>query len=228
VKLPKSLKDISVQQYQEIHPSILKIAELTDTLDKALEWCKIISVLTVKHIDEIEAIDLNILKGYIKQLSFLMEDKERLVTKFIWINGCLYKGTNNAEGLNASQVVAIKTFLSQGNYIDQMHNLAPCVYKKFKLKHQYKAGGKIITEYCKFVYEGSDHIKVSNAILKKSSYDIIPVVFFCSRVLRNLMEGSEHYLQAKKIIADRMVEISRLVLEESSLNIGDGMPQLTK
>lgn len=214
MKLPKSLKDISVQQYQEIHPSILKLSELTDTLEKALEWCKIISVLTVKHVDEIEAIDLNVLKGYIKQLSFLMEDKERLVTKFIWINGSLYKGTNNAEGLNASQVVAIKTFLSQGNYIDQMHNLAPCVYKKLTWK-----GWK---------YNGSEHIKVSNAILKKSSYDIIPVVFFCSRVLRNLMEGSEHYLQAKKIIADRMLEISRQVLEESSLNIGDGMPQLTK
>jgi hypothetical protein len=214
VKLPKSLKDISVQQYQEIHPSILKLSELTDTLEKALEWCKIISVLTVKHVDEIEAIDLNILKGYIKQLSFLMDDSERLITKYIWINGSLYKGTNNAEGLNASQVVAIKTFLSQGNYIDQMHNLAPCVYKKLTWK-----GWK---------YNGSDHIKVSNAILKKSSYDIIPVVFFCSRVLRNLMEGSEHYLQAKKIIADRMVEISRQVLEESSLNIGDGMPQLTK
>lgn len=214
MKLPKSLKDISVQQYQEIHPSILKLSELTDTLEKALEWCKIISVLTVKHVDEIEAIDLNVLKGYIKQLSFLMDDSERLITKYIWINGSLYKGTNNAEGLNASQVVAIKTFLSQGNYIDQMHNLAPCVYKKLTWK-----GWK---------YNGSDHIKVSNAILKKSSYDIIPVVFFCSRVLRNLMEGSEHYLQAKKIIADRMVEISRQVLEESSLNIGDGMPQLTK
>ncbi len=214
MKLPKSLKDISVQQYQEIHPSILKLSELTDTLEKALEWCKIISVLTVKHVDEIEAIDLNVLKGYIKQLSFLMDDSERLITKYIWINGSLYKGTNNAEGLNASQVVAIKTFLSQGNYIDQMHNLAPCVYKKLTWK-----GWK---------YNGSEHIKVSNAILKKSSYDIIPVVFFCSRVLRNLMEGSEHYLQAKKIIADRMVEISRQVLEESSLNIGDGMPQLTK
>ncbi len=214
MKLPKSLKDISVQQYQEIHPSILKLSELTDTLEKALEWCKIISVLTVKHVDEIEAIDLNVLKGYIKQLSFLMDDSERLITKYIWINGSLYKGTNNAEGLNASQVVAIKTFLSQGNYIDQMHNLAPCVYKKLTWK-----GWK---------YNGSEHIKVSNAILKKSSYDIIPVVFFCSRVLRNLMEGSEHYLQAKKIIADRMVEISRQVLEESSLNIGDGTPQLTK
>lgn len=214
MKLPKSLKDISVQQYQEIHPSILKLSELTDTLEKALEWCKIISVLTVKHVDEIEAIDLNVLKGYIKQLSFLMDDSERLITKYIWINGSLYKGTNNAEGLNASQVVAIKTFLSQGNYIDQMHNLAPCVYKKLTWK-----GWK---------YNGSDHIKVSNAIAKKSSYDIIPVVFFCSRVLRNLMEGSEHYLQAKKIIADRMVEISRQVLEESSLNIGDGTPQLTK
>ncbi len=214
MKLPKSLKDISVQQYQEIHPSILKLSELTDTLEKALEWCKIISVLTVKHVDEIEAIDLNVLKGYIKQLSFLMDDSERLITKYIWINGSLYKGTNNAEGLNASQVVAIKTFLSQGNYIDQMHNLAPCVYKKLTWK-----GWK---------YNGNDHIKVSNAIAKKSAYDIIPVVFFCSRVLRNLMEGSEHYLQAKKIIADRMVEISRQVLEESSLNIGDGMPQLTK
>ena len=125
MKLPQSLKDITVQQYQEIHPSILKLSELTDTLEKALEWCKIISVLTVKHVDEIEAIDLNVLKGYIKQLSFLMEDKERLVTKFIWINGSLYKGTNNAEGLNASQVVAIKTFLSQGNYIDQMHANGP-------------------------------------------------------------------------------------------------------
>jgi hypothetical protein len=211
VKLPKSLKEITVQQYQEIHPSILKVTELSDPLDINLEWCRIISILTVKHVDEIESLDLDVIKGYKKQLSFLLEDKERLITKFIWINGCLYKGTNNAEGLNASQVVAIKTFLSQGNYIDQMHNLAPCVYKKLTWK-----GWK---------YNGNDHIKISNKILKKSSYDIIPVVFFCSKVLKNLMESSEPYLKAKKIIQERIVEISRLALEESSLSTGVGTLQ---
>ena len=124
MKLPRSLKEITVKQYQEIHPNIVKLKQLDDPLDIASEWCKIISVLTVKHINEIEDLDLNILKKHIKTLHFLVKPDPQLITKYIWINGSLYKGVNHADQLNASQIVAIKTFLSQGNYVDQLHNLA--------------------------------------------------------------------------------------------------------
>lgn len=214
MKLPNSLKDINVKQYQEIHPSIVKIKTLNDPLDIAQEWCKVISILTVKHVEEIEDLDLNILKKHVKQLSFLLDESPKLIYKYLCINGSLYKGTNNAEALNTSQIIAIKTFLSQGDYIDQLHNLAPCSYKKLTWK-----GWK---------YNGDDHVKLSNAFLKKSAQDIIPVVFFCSKVLQHLIENSEAYLQSKKTIAERMDEINQLLSSGSFSITGDGTPQLTK
>jgi hypothetical protein len=209
VKLPRSLKDISAQQYQEIFPSIVELNKLDDVLERSFKWCKIISILTIKHVDEIEDLDIKILKNHINQLSFLLDESPKLIYKHLWVNGSLYRGVNNAEQLNASQIVAIKTFLSQGNYVDQLHNLAPCCYKKLTWK-----GWK---------YNGDDHVKVSNAMIKKSAHKTLPVVFFCSKVLQYLMENSATYLSSQKIIKERMEEINQAILDGSFSNIGDGM-----
>jgi len=203
VKLPNSLKDIKVKQYQTIAPLISDL-----NLDT---WIKIMAILSGKTTEQIEDIDTGVFKKYRKQLQFLLADKPQFVKKYLWINGSLYKGTNNADDLNTSQYVAIKTFLSQGSPVEQLHNIAPCCYKKLTLK-----GWK---------YNGDDHVKLSEAFLNKPTSDVLPLVFFCFRVLYNSTIDSEAYLEAQKVIASRMEEIHQLILDESFLNTGVGTPQ---
>jgi hypothetical protein len=203
VKLPNSLKDIKVKQYQTIAPLLSDL-----NLDT---WIKIMSILSGKTTEQIEDIDTGVFKKYRKQLQFLLADKPQFVKKYLWINGSLYRGTNNADDLNTSQYVAIKTFLSQGSPVEQLHNIAPCCYKKLTLK-----GWK---------YNGDDHVKLSEAFLNKPTSDVLPLVFFCFRVLYSSTIDSEAYLEAQKVIANRMEEIHQLILDESFLNTGVGTPQ---
>jgi len=203
VKLPNSLKDIKVKQYQTIAPLLSDL-----NLDT---WIKIMSILSGKTTEQIEDIDTGVFKKYRKQLQFLLADKPQFVKKYLWINGSLYKGTNNADDLNTSQYVAIKTFLSQGSPVEQLHNIAPCCYKKLTFK-----GWK---------YNGDDHVKLSEAFLNKPTSDVLPLVFFCFRVLYNSTIDSEAYLEAQKVIANRMEEIHQLILDESFLSTGVGTPQ---
>ena len=203
MRLPKSLKDIKVKQYQTIAPLLSDL-----NLDT---WIKIMSILSGKTTEQIEDIDTGVFKKYRKQLQFLLADKPQFVKKYLWINGSLYKGTNNADDLNTSQYVAIKTFLSQGSPVEQLHNIAPCCYKKLTFK-----GWK---------YNGDDHVKLSEAFLNKPTSDVLPLVFFCFRVLYNSTIDSEAYLEAQKVIASRMEEIHQLILDESFLNTGVGTPQ---
>lgn len=203
VKLPKSLKDIPVKQYQLIYPLLSDL-----NLDT---WIQIMAILSGKTTEEIEDIDTGTFKKYRKQLQFLLDDKPQLVKKFIWVNGSLYKGTNNADDLSTSQYVAIKTFLSQGSPVEQLHNIAACSYKKLTLK-----GWK---------YTGDNHVKLSEAFLNKPTSDVLPLVFFCFRVLYNSMANSEAYLEAQKVIQNRMEEIHQLILDESFSITGVGTPQ---
>lgn len=203
MKLPNSLKDIKVKQYQTIAPLLSDL-----NLDT---WIKIMSILSGKTTEQIEDIDTGVFKKYRKQLQFLLADKPQFVKKYLWINGSLYRGTNNADDLNTSQYVAIKTFLSQGSPVEQLHNIAPCCYKKLTLK-----GWK---------YNGDDHVKLSEAFLNKPTSDVLPLVFFCFRVLYSSTIDSEAYLEAQKVIANRMEEIHQLILDESFLNTGVGTPQ---
>lgn len=223
MKVPKSLKDITVKQYQTIAPD-LKLSQTTDNEDLRLQaWINILSNLTGKTVDEIESLDRLEFKKYRKQLDFLLLPKPSLVTKYLWIGGSLYKATNDAYKLNTAQYVAIKTFMKDNDAIEQLHHLAACSYKRFKFKHQFKRGDKVITKYCSFVYEGDRHVKLSEAFLNKSAHNVLPIVFFCSNVLLNSMENMEAYSEAEKVIAERMKEINQLLLDRSFLNTGDGM-----
>ena len=203
MKLPKSLKDITLEEYQGIVP-LLKDTDI----DK---WISIIAILSGKSNTEIEDIDTGVFKQYRSQLQFLLEPSGQLVKKHVWINGSLYRGTNNADKLNTSQYVAIKTFLNDGNPYEQLHNLAPCCYKKLTWK-----GWK---------YIGEDHVKLSNAFLKKPVYDVMPLVFFCSKVLSNSMVSTEVYLQSLTLIKKRMAEVQKAISEGSFSPVGVGTLQ---
>lgn len=212
--LPFSLKDIKVKQYQEIYPHLQLALHSEIEIIRLDEWVKIISILSGKTVDEIEDIEFKQLKEYKKQLSFLTEPYPQLIKKYIWVKGSLYKGTNNAEDLNTSQIVAIKTFLSSGETIEQLHNVAPCCYKKLTWK-----GWK---------FNGNNHKELSEAFSNKSTADILPLVFFCSKVLLSLIQDSEHYSNSLKVIQSRMEEVNQAILDGSFLNTGDGTLQLTK
>lgn len=211
MKLPKSHKDIPVSKYQEIYPHLQLALNSEIEMIRLDEWVNIISILSGLMVDQVEDLDYKDVKAAKTQLSFLTQDNPQFVKKFIWVKGSLYKGTNNAEDLNTSQIVAIKTFLSQGGTVEQLHNVAPCCYKKLTWK-----GWK---------FNGSNHKELSEAFLSKPVSDVLPLVFFCSKVLLTLILDSEHYSNSLKIISRRMEEVNQAILEGSFLNTGDGTLQ---
>ena len=203
MKLPKSYKQISTKQYQKIYPYLKDIG--TDS------WVQIISILGNVSTDYVEDINLKDLKKHVKQLSFLLTNNYQLVYKYVWIKGSLYKAINEADKLNTAQYISIKTFLQSGEMVDQLHNLAACSYKKLTLR-----GWK---------YKGDNHEMLANAFLDKPAHKTLPMVFFCSKVLRYWMESTEGYLNSQIVIQGRMAEINQLILDESFLITGDGTPQ---
>lgn len=205
--IPKSFKDITVKDYQAIHPFVIK-----DDLDS---WVYIVAYFLKKSIKQVEdEIEGDKLKAYFKQLSFLKTTSFPVLYKYIWIKGRLYKAVKSEKKLTAGQYVGIKTFCQQGDVIQMLPDLAACCYRKLTLK-----GWK---------YDGSIHEEIRNEMLKQPAHKILPVVFFCSKVLIYWIKDTEVYSNSQKIIAERMKELEELICAEASMIIGGGTPQLTK
>lgn len=198
-KLPKSYKDISVKKYQEIAPLLEGINDLTG-IDYLERWGKIADSLGMDDITFEQ----------IKQLAFLTRNDYVFLYKYLWVSGRLYKATNNVDDANSGQILSIKTFLSQGDVISQLHNIAACTYKKLTLK------GWVVDK---------NHNKLAEALQKKSCHKILPVVFFCSNVLKSVMTNSVVYSEAMKTIQERMKEIHRIISEGNFTITGDGLQQ---
>lgn len=207
--LPNSYKDITVEKYQEIYPTIQLVTQL-EGLESLDQWVKIISSLSGKSVEQVEAIELDKLKSYIKQLSFLLSNEYKLVHKHVWIKG-FYKAVNKAERLNTAQYVSIKTFLQDGKLVDNLHHIAACSYKKLTLK-----GWK---------YKGNNHDKLSEAFLKMPCHKVLPLVFFCLTIYKYWMENTEVYLSSQRIIKQREREIAELIRDPNFINIGVGTLQ---
>jgi hypothetical protein len=200
MSLPKSYKDLTIEKYQEIYPLIQGINELAG-LEYLERWGAI--SLAFGH-DNLQI-------SQIKELAFLTKNEYTLLYKHLWINGWLYRACNDVDQTNAAQILSIKTFLTQGDHIEQLHNIAACSYKKLTWR-----GWK---------YKGEGHVKLAAAFKKKSCHKVLPVVFFCFNVLKNVMLNSEAYLQSMRIIKNRMEEIRLMQLEKNFTNIGGGLPQ---
>lgn len=208
--IPKSYKQITVKQYQDIYPDI-KILLTSDNTDlKAVAWVSIISYLSGKSKDYVESLEISKVKALTKQLSFLVTNDYQLVKKYTWINGSLYRALNEAEKLNTAQYVSIKTFLQSGDMIEQLHNLAACSYKKLTWKG--------------WVYDGKDHVKLAESFKAKSCHDVLPIVFFCSKVFRHWMENTGVYLKSMEILKEHIKEMQ----EANFISTGDGMQLLMK
>lgn len=216
-KLPKSLKDISVKQYQSIHPFIGE-----DSVDGNTRIVSYFTGLSFEYLQEY--VELGDLRKAFERISFLFSDKKFKGKKYLRINGRFYKLENNPDKLNGGQYTSIKTYCDIDS-IKHLHDIATVAYRSFKFKHQYKDGNQIYTKYLCWVYDSTYHDEVSKAILERPAQDIVPVLFFCSRVFKRSMETSKEYLKAQKVIAERIKEI---LSDESFMLSGDSMRPLMK
>ena len=73
-----------------------------------------------------------------------------------------------------------------------------------------------------FKYSDKYYKELSEGLKKKSIADIYPVVFFCIRALLELSKSSVAYLEAEKVIQERMEEIAQLIQEGILHDTGDG------
>jgi hypothetical protein len=215
MKLPKSLNDISVEKYQELHPYLFK-----DDLDSKIKVLSLVSGLSIKHLTEV--VDSETLKKCFHKIRFLRNENYPILYKYIWIKGSLYKRVENERKLTTGQYVGIKSFLTKGSYIEMLPDLAPCCYRKFRLRYQYKVGDKTLTKWFGFFYDSDNHEELREAFKKKSAHKVLPVVFFCSKVLLVLIKDTEDYTNSLKIIKERMQELQEMISEEASMIIGDG------
>lgn len=216
-KLPKSFKDITVKQYQDIHPFIGE-----DSIDGNT---KIVEYFSGCSFDFLQTqTETGDLKKAFKKVSFLFSEKQFRGKRYLRINGCWYKLESNPDKLNGGQYTSIKTYC-QIDPIKHLHDIAAVAYKSFKLKHQYKDGNQIYTKYFTWVYDSTNHEEISKAILERTAKDIVPALFFCSRALKRSIATSKDYLKAQKIINNRIKEI---LSDESFMQSGDFTQLLTK
>lgn len=216
-KLPKSLKEITVKQYQDIHPFIGE-----DSIDGNT---KIVSYFSGCSFDFLQSqVETGDLKKAFKRISFLFSEKQFSGKKYLRIKGRWYKLESNPDKLNGGQYTSIKTYCQIGS-VKHLHDIATVAYKSFKFKHQYKDGNQIYTKYFTWVYDSTNHDEVSKAILERPAKEIVPVLFFCSKVLRLSILTSPHYLKSQKIIQERLKEI---LSDESFILSGDFTQLLTK
>lgn len=202
MKFPKSYSQITVSQYQEIY-SILKGKVEFD------EWVKILSILSGKSVDEIEALPIKTLKRYLSKLTFLTEFPKNKAKRLIFLKGKLYKLETNAENLSTAQYVSIKTFCQEGKQVENLDKICSVSFKRLTWRG-WRQDVKTFNEDCERFKEA-----------KMSS--VYGVVFFCSKVLIFLMVNTQDYLEAIKVIKEREKEIMSIIQDETFWTSGAGM-----
>lgn len=210
MKVPKSFNQVTVSQYQRISPIYQKIEKESDPITIASDWCRIISILTDKTPADIEAMPIDKLKAIIKSLNWLVngniKPKKR---KYLFIKGRLHKAKLDAKQFNTAQYVEIKTFLSRGNWIEEMHNILASIYSPLTFKG--------------FKHNGETHQERAEFFKTVPVSKVYPVVFFYSVQFKDSMKRIQEYglkmlKEKQKEIDQHLIQTLKLVLED----IGDG------
>ena len=210
MKVPKSFSQVTVSQYQRISPIYQKIEKESDPITIASDWCRIISILTDKTPADIEAMPIDKLKAIIKSLNWLVngniKPKKR---KYLFIKGRLHKAKLDAKQFNTAQYVEIKTFLSRGNWIEEMHNILASIYSPLTFKG--------------FKHNGETHQERAEFFKTVPVSKVYPVVFFYSVQFKSSMKRIQEYglkmlKEKQKEIDQHLMSTLKLVLED----IGDG------
>ncbi len=216
MKLPVSYKDLRVKDYQSIHPFIKDKMTFDD-------WMTVLSKVCGLTIAELETIPLKKLKDYFVLISFLGKLPSINNRKYLRVGKHLLKKETDAENLCVAQYATIKELCKDGNAIQNIHHIAACSYRIFKVRHKYMESGVQKSKWFSFVYDANYHKEISESILTKNIQSVYGVVFFCSKALKHLMVNTEDYLKAQEVIREREQEILRMIQEGTLLTSGDGM-----
>lgn len=179
MRLPKSFNDITVGQYQKIY---FLLKENTNE-----SWVAIISELSGKPYDEIEAIPIRELKLIIKRLDFILRPEvlHEKVKKYIAVRGRICKAIYQADLLNTAQLVDIKTFLQPTKDLDQTETTVVNA-------HRLLASIYLPLTWRGFRYTNS-HKKLAEDFKGAKMGDVYGTLFFYSVLWERLIECSLEY-----------------------------------
>lgn len=233
MRIPKSFNQVTVSQYQRISPIYQKIEKESDELSKIASndsidevmkglsicekrisirenWGRILSVLTDEPPHVFINMEIRDLDNIIKSLNWLVngniKPKKR---KYLFIKGHLHKAKLDAKQFNTAQYVEIKTFLSRGNWIEEMHNILASIYSPLTFKG--------------FKHNGETHQERAEFFKTVPVSKVYPVVFFYSVQFKDSMKRIQEYglkmlKEKQKEIDQHLIQTLKLVLED----IGDG------
>lgn len=216
MKLPVSYSDISVKEYQDLS-KILKDKMTSD------DWIEVLAKVSGLTVSEIETIPLKKLRHYFVLISFLGKTPSVKTKKYLKVGKYWLKKETDAENICTAQYASIKEFCKDGQAINNLNHIAACSYRVFKLRHKYMESGVQKSKWFSFVYDPNYHKEISTKILDKNINQIYGTVFFCSKVLKFLMENTEDYLKAQEVIKQREQEILDMIREGTFSTSGDGM-----
>ncbi len=223
MRLPRSWKDITVEEYQTIYPILYAESET--------DWDFIISFFTGKTLEQVQALDRKFWLYIYMTLLFLKKPIKEQVScsyfktgflkaihynpkpkKLLRLNGKIFKASSGVDEINAYRLTTIKTLLKE----KQLHEVLPDLCALTYEENTKKWFG------FKFEYFRYNHDK--NAFLFKDAPMSVayPVVFFCLEVLRNWTLNTPDYLESQMIVEDRMKEIEEMILSTDIESIGLG------
>lgn len=192
MKVPKSYREITVEQYQAIYPAL-----------KEEDWNQIIAILNNVSEEEVNALPLSKGLKLTKALQFLKQPIEAKVEKTFYLSGLLKsvhytprpKGLVKIQGkwfmpskdvyeINTGRYNSIKTLLAENEPVDVLHHLCAltfCNVERKGLKYSWK-------------YDGSRHNENAELFKKAPVSIAYPSVFFCSEVSLNWILNTQDYL----------------------------------
>lgn len=216
MRIPKSFREVTVEQYQELLPIYKKIVNESDAEKVIFGWVNIIAILADCQIDEVEALPIDKLDKITRSLDWLVNGHFPAARrKYMFFNGRLYKATLKAKDFNVARYVEIKTFLGRGGVVPELHNLLASIYTPLTWKG--------------WVNNSLSHKERSDKFKKAKVGKVYPTVFFYSKVWNNLIQDIQAYGIKKaeknlKIADDILMQTLREILDD----IGGGTAPSTK
>lgn len=207
MKLPKSWKDITIGQYQQLLPSNYKKLNDVESIIHTLH------VVTGLSKDDVRKISLKDVKTYQKKLSFLNEAYKGHYKKKFKVNGRWYRVEPDANSLEAGQYMDVMTLIKDlgkdNEAIEKnLHLLLAVVCKPIKLTIK---GWKDMS---------LDIIKTSEEFYNHLTMDIAnPIIVFFCLLSKHSTEIIENYL--KRQVEKTEKELS--AIQEDLNNTGGGI-----
>lgn len=210
MRVPISLNQITISQYQEAYPIWQSISKEKDAEKVLTKWANVIAILADCQTDEVEALPISRLKTYIQRLSALLNSEPKSkVKRFVILKGKLYRASLNELELSPGQYIDILTFLEREGIVPAMHKILASIYSPLTIKG-FRQNARYHSEHA--------------AKFRQASFGkLYPTVFFYSKRSNNLIKTIQDYgiSQAEK----QMRKAQKLLdqtLKESLESIGAG------